>query len=71
MAGRYGLYNNSATAENVTLYIVSNSNQAYTTLPELVKPKSRSIMIEYDRPAKDYEAGTFLHGTVDSALMYL
>ena len=30
------LYNNSATAENVTLYIVSNSNQAYTTLPELV-----------------------------------
>lgn len=49
------LYNNSATTENVTLYIVSNSNQAYTTLPELVKPKSRSIMIEYDRPAKDYE----------------
>lgn len=49
------LYNNSATAENVTLYIVSNSNQAYTTLPELVEPKSRSIMIEYDRPAKDYE----------------
>jgi len=49
------LYNNSATAEKVTLYIVSNSNQAYTTLPELVKPKSRSIMIEYDRPAKDYE----------------
>lgn len=49
------LYNNSATAENVTLYIVSNSNQAYTTLPELVKPKLRSIMIEYDRPAKDYE----------------
>lgn len=48
------LYNNSATAENVTLYIVSNSNQAYTTLPELVKPKSRSILIEYDRPAKDY-----------------
>lgn len=49
------LYNNSAKAENVTLYIVSNSNQAYTTLPELVEPKSRSIMIEYDRPAKDYE----------------
>ena len=48
------LYNNSATAENVTLYIVSNSNQAYTTLPELVKPKSRSILIEYDRTAKDY-----------------
>ena len=49
------LYNNSAKAENVTLYIVSNSNQAYTTLPELVEPKSRSIMVEYDRPANDYE----------------
>ena len=44
MAGDTVLYNNSATAENVTLYIVSNSNQAYTTLPELVKPKSRSII---------------------------
>ena len=49
------LYNNSAKAENVTLYIVSNSNQAYTTLPELVEPKSRCIMVEYDRPANDYE----------------
>ena len=49
------LYNNSAKAENVTLYIVSNSNQAYTTLPELVEPKSRSVMVEYDRPANDYE----------------
>lgn len=49
------LYNNSAKAENVTLYIVSNSNQVYTTLPELVEPKSRSIMVEYDRPANDYE----------------
>ena len=48
-------YNHKDKTENVTLYIVSNSNQAYTTLPELVKPKSRSIMIEYDRPAKDYE----------------
>lgn len=48
-------YNHKDKTENVTLYIVSNSNQAYTTLPELVEPKSRSIMIEYDRPAKDYE----------------
>ena len=48
-------YNHEDKTENVTLYIVSNSNQAYTTLPELVVPKSRSIMIEYDRPAKDYE----------------
>ena len=48
------LYNNSATAENVTLYIVSNSKQAYTEIPELVAPRSRYVMIEYDRPAKDY-----------------
>ena len=48
-------YNHEDKTENVTLYIVSNSNQAYTTLPELVEPRSRSIMIEYDRPAKDYE----------------
>ena len=48
-------YNNSTKAENVTLYIVSNSNQAYTTLPELVEPRSRYVMIEYDRPADDYD----------------
>ena len=48
-------YNNSTKAENVTLYIVSNSNQAYTTLPELVEPRSRYVMIEYDRPANDYD----------------
>ena len=48
------LYSNSAKAENVTLYIVSNSNQAYTEIPELVAPRSRYVMIEYDRPAKDY-----------------
>ncbi len=47
------LYNNSAKAD-VTLYIVSNSNQAYTEIPELVAPRSRYVMIEYDRPAKDY-----------------
>ena len=48
-------YNNSAGTENVTLYIVSNSKQAYTEIPELVAPRSRYVMIEYDRPAKDYE----------------
>jgi len=48
-------YSNSAGTENVTLYIVSNSKQAYTEIPELVAPRSRYVMIEYDRPAKDYE----------------
>ena len=47
-------YNNSAGTENVTLYIVSNSKQAYTEIPELVAPRARYVMIEYDRPAKDY-----------------
>ncbi len=47
-------YSNSAGTENVTLYIVSNSKQAYTDIPELVAPRSRYVMIEYDRPAKDY-----------------
>ncbi len=47
-------YSNSAGTEKVTLYIVSNSKQAYTEIPELVAPKSRYVMIEYDRPAKDY-----------------
>ena len=47
-------YSNSAETENVTLYIVSNSKQAYTEIPELVAPRSRYVMIEYDRPAKDY-----------------
>ena len=47
-------YSNSAGIENVTLYIVSNSKQAYTEIPELVAPRSRYVMIEYDRPAKDY-----------------
>lgn len=48
-------YSNSVGIENVTLYIVSNSKQAYTEIPELVAPRSRYVMIEYDRPAKDYE----------------
>lgn len=48
-------YSNSAGIENVTLYIVSNSKQAYTEIPELIAPRSRYVMIEYDRPAKDYE----------------
>ena len=47
-------YSNSAGTENVTLYIVSNSKQAYTEIPELVAPRSRYVMIEYDRPARDY-----------------
>ena len=48
-------YDNTEKNENVTLYITSNSKEAYTTIPELVKPRERYVMVEYDRPAGDYE----------------
>ena len=48
-------YDNTAKDENVTFYITSNSKEAYTTIPELVKPRDRYVMVEYDRPAGDYE----------------
>lgn len=48
-------YDNTAKNENVTLYITSNSKEAYTTIPELVKPRERYVMVEYDRPAGDYD----------------
>lgn len=48
-------YDNTAKDENVTLYITSNSKEAYTTIPELVKPRERYVMVEYNRPAGDYE----------------
>ena len=48
-------YANTTEDENVTLYITSNSKKAYTGLPELVKPRERYVMVEYDRPAGDYD----------------
>ncbi len=48
-------YANTAEDENVTLYITSNSKEAYTSIPELVKPRERYVMVEYDRPAGDYD----------------
>lgn len=48
-------YANTAEDENVTLYITSNSKEAYTTIPELVKPRERYVMVEYDRTAGDYD----------------
>lgn len=48
-------YDNTAKDENVTLYITSNSKEAYTTIPELVKPRERYVMVEYDRPVGDYD----------------
>lgn len=48
-------YANTAEDENVTLYITSNSKEAYTSIPKLVEPRERYVMVEYDRPAGDYE----------------
>lgn len=48
-------YDNTAKNENVTLYITSNSKEAYTSIPELVKPRDRYVMVEYNRPAGDYD----------------
>ena len=48
-------YANTDGEENVTLYITSNSKEAYTSIPELVEPRERYAMVEYDRPAGDYD----------------
>ena len=48
-------YDNTAKDENVTLYITSNSSTAYTSIPELVAPRTRYVMVEYDRPSGDYD----------------
>lgn len=48
-------YVNTAKDENVTLYITSNRKEAYTNIPKLVAPRERYVMVEYNRPAGDYE----------------
>lgn len=48
-------YNNTAEDANVTIYITSNSKKAYTTIPELIPPRDRYVLVEYDRPQGDYE----------------
>ena len=49
------LYNNTEKNDTTTLYLVSNKSTAYTTLPELTAPVERYVMVEYDRPEKDYD----------------
>lgn len=48
-------YANTDGKGNVTLYITSNGKEAYTSVPELVAPRERYVMVEYDRPAGDYD----------------
>lgn len=48
-------YANTDGKGNVTLYITSNGKEAYTSMPKLVAPRERYVMVEYDRPAGDYD----------------
>lgn len=48
-------YANTDGKGNVTLYITSNGKEAYTSIPELVAPRERYVMVEYNRPAGDYD----------------
>lgn len=48
-------YANTDGKGNVTLYITSNGKEAYTSIPKLVAPRERYVMVEYDRPAGDYD----------------
>ncbi|WP_242939821.1 alpha-amylase family glycosyl hydrolase [Roseburia sp. 499] len=48
-------YDNTTQAENTTIYLTSNSKEAYTSIPDLVPPRERYVLVEYDRPEADYE----------------
>ena len=47
-------YKNTAKEENVTLYIVNGDARVYTSIPELVAPRERHIMVAYNRANGDY-----------------
>ncbi|MBQ6786218.1 MAG: alpha-amylase [Lachnospiraceae bacterium] len=46
---------NSTQEKNVTLYLVNGDTTAYTEIPDLKAKEYRYVMIEYNRPANDYE----------------
>lgn len=46
-------YTNKDKAENKTIYITS-TEVVSETLPELIPPRDRYVLVEYDRPAGDY-----------------
>lgn len=51
------VYQNESGESEVDLYIVSSSKTIYTDVPdlELLKPRERYILVEYNRPAGDYK----------------
>lgn len=46
---------NEAQDKNVTLYLVKQDAKVYTELPEIKEQEGRYVIIEYTRPAGDYE----------------
>lgn len=49
-------YSNTNNEESVTLYILPDDTKVYTELPEIVEYKDRYVMLEYVRPAGDYDS---------------
>lgn len=48
-------YDNEQKQENVTLYLVNGDTKAYTEIPDIVERESRYVIVEYSRPAGDYD----------------
>lgn len=46
---------NSDKNKEMTIYLVNGDPNVYTSIPEIVEKESRYVIIEYNRPAKDYE----------------
>lgn len=49
------LYNNENDAKSTDIYIVYGDKNTYTHLPEIKEQRKRYVMVEYDRPEKDYD----------------
>ncbi len=50
------IYYNTTEAASTDIYLVAEDDQVYTSLPDLnKKAETRVVLVEYERPAKDYE----------------
>lgn len=48
-------YNNKDKQDEVSLYVVNGDETVYTKLPEIKEARNRYVVVEYDRPAGDYD----------------
>lgn len=48
-------FTNSTQEKSMSLYLVNGDTTVYTELPEIKEKESRYIIVEYNRPANDYE----------------